>query len=725
MSISMQGSWTVQVKSKSAAFAQRFIIQGSANGVDGVYAGVTTTPSVNVTGPQWSVSIENDQGAGNWTPSAERIGTPASSGGQISFDIRSDDAGGGDKDYNDLVLTCSTSASDSDFVVYGRVKTYSGFCRFNPCFPFPYLVIDSPLVLKRVLDDSRIRAAIEALYPERLRRLIKARRFPIPIPEPDPPAPFRPMMIPLAETEGTPVLASAKARTTRSLAAFEPAAGIAPVAAESQRTTLGAAVIDRYSDSILDLAKFKDFRIFPLCTVKSRPGVLLRFQEYDRTAAELAGGPYTGEGSRQNLGFTVTDELGNYIFHFTRTLSDIAEEIGDIPSGVSAAAGLRPDLIVQIVAGLGATPTVLYESGLFTDIPNLRRIDLCIPADVLQPGTDACSGTRAIQAIGNIFTISGVGNTVDAAGRITATHPSGPSITRGAWGGNLHMFACFLGLPQVKTYTIRFRKPGGGWSFVNEAYTHINKAAIGDPTSPLHKVGPFDSNLNVDGGGFVVVPAYNNIEADPNWVETHRLRKIILHSQIYIAALYATEGAGSVDFRIEGYDASGNKVAGADDTIRLFIDNRPVTGDIASITKGSSTPGECALFTLASPNEVLTVRFKASQPGGFLLSYGLAVFRGSATPVPVADSTAPVEPLSVDYNEATHGNFFFGTANSPNSDGDGYVTVDLQPTSGAWLPAGKNFCAFSFEVDGCPRITNGYSLFTCHRLDFELVGISI
>lgn len=724
MSVSMQGSWTVQVKSKSAAFAQRFIIEGSTNGADGVYDGATSTPAVSVTGPQWSVRVENDQGSGNWVQSAERITTPTSSAGQFSFDIRSDDAGA-DGDYNDIVLTCATPASDSEFLVYGRVRTYSGFCRFNPCFPFPYVVVDSPLVLQRVLDDARIRPAIEALYPERLRRLTKARRFPGPIPEPDPPPPFRPMMIPLAETEGVPVLAALKARTSAKGAQAQAAPAAESAVATSQRVSLGASAIDRYANTILDLAKFKDFGIFPACIVKSRPGVLLRFQEYDRTAAELTGGPYTGDGDRHNHGFTVTDELGNYIFHFSRGLTDIAEEIDDIPSGVGAATGLRPDLIVQVVAGLGATPTVLYESGLFTDIPNLKRIDLCIPADVLQPGTDACTGTRAIQAIGNIFTINGVGNTLDGAGRITATHANGPVITRGAWGGKLHMFACFLGLPQVATYTIRFRRPGNAWSFVSEGYTHINKAAIGNPNSPLHKVGPFDSNLNVDGGGFVVVPAYNNIEADPNWVETHRLRKIILNSQLYIAALYATEGAGSVDFRIDGYDTAGNKVAGADDTIRLFIDNRPVTGDIASITKGSSTPGECALFTLASPNETISVRFKADQPGGYMRSYGLSVFRGSATPVPVADSTAPVEPLSVTYSEVTHGNFFFGTPSSPNSDGFGYVTVDLQPTSGSWLPAGKNFCAFSFEVDGCPRVTDGYGVFGCRRLDFELIGISI
>lgn len=718
MSVSMQGTWTVAVKSKSATFAQRFLIQGSSNGKDGIHAGTPGT-SIAVAGSQWSVIIENDKGIGTWVPSNERIGTPINSGGLVTFDIKSDDGGaGGDKDYNDLILSCSFTPSDSEFILYGKVRSYAGLCRFNPCFPFPYLVIDTPLVLERALLNEKLRGAIKVLYPERLRLFEKAkRRFPKPIQEPEP---FRPMMIPLADSEGGSVLAAQKVRFEASISQ---AVNVQNIAVAS-KVTVGSALLSSYAGSILELAKSKDiFR--PICTTKSRPGLLLRFQEYDRTSAELVGGSYTATGNRQTMGLTVTDELGNYLFRFTRTLTDISEETGDIPSGVSTTTGLRPDVIVQVVASIGATPTVLYETGLFSDVPNLKRIDLCIPDDVLQHGTDNCLGTRAIQAIGNIFTIAGVGNTLDADGRITANNTNGPQIMRGAWGGSLHMFACFLGKPQVKTYTIRYRKPGGEWSFVQEAYTHINKSAIGDPNSPLHKVGPFSVSLKVDAGPFVIVPAYNNIEADSNWVETHRLRKIILSSSIYTAALYPGESNGSVEFMIEGYDAAGNEVVGAQDILRLYIDNRLMTGDIASVTKGIVAPGECALFQLASPGEVITVRFKVNHPGGFLESWGFNVYRGSATPVSVMDSTVPIESLSVSYNEAMHGNSFFGTANSLAPDSDGYITVDLQPVSGAWLPVGKTFCAFSFEVSGDLRITDGYTNFGGGRLDFELIGIAI
>src|SRR5262249_19689637 len=74
-----------------------------------------------------------------------------------------------------------------------------------------------------------------------------------------------------------------------------------------------------HRDDLLAIAKISDrYKIGFLCDVENAPGLLLRFQEYDRTAAEKLGGPYTGEGPRENLGLTVTDEVGNYIFHFSR-----------------------------------------------------------------------------------------------------------------------------------------------------------------------------------------------------------------------------------------------------------------------------------------------------------------------------------------------------------------------------------------------------------------------
>ena len=45
MSIKMQGSWLVRVKSRNAVFAQEFQIQGAVIG-NGTYAGNISTPEI-------------------------------------------------------------------------------------------------------------------------------------------------------------------------------------------------------------------------------------------------------------------------------------------------------------------------------------------------------------------------------------------------------------------------------------------------------------------------------------------------------------------------------------------------------------------------------------------------------------------------------------------------------------------------------------------------------
>jgi len=395
-----------------------------------------------------------------------------------------------------------------------------------------------------------------------------------------------------------------------------------------------------------------------------------------------------------------------------------------VAAGEALVAALRPDLIVQVVSGTSAGTAPLFETALYSDIPNLKRINLCVPASAINPGPVACQGGRAIQAIGNIFTLSGVGNTLDLLGRITATHPSGPKITRGAWYGTLDLFACFLDLPDVAWYTIRFRKPGGAWDFVQQPYYHIYIPAIGFPSSLQHKVGPFNTTLAVGGGPATSVPAYKNIENDPDWVATHRLRKVKLSSQYYAGVLYSA-GAGSVDFRIEGYDAAGNKVPGADDTIRLYIDPRGIDANIDTVSLGVLSPGECALFEIPAPDSALTIRFKVRHPGGFLQQYRLTAMRGSATGVPLTEISSPVaQPLILSYDETAHGNFFHGTFDAVSPDVDDYVVAVVQPTGGQWLPPGKNFCAFAFTLTGRRRTTDGYSLDDDHWLDSELIGIS-
>ena len=61
MAITMQGAWTVSVKSKNAAFAQRFIVTRPGNPdiiVDGVPGN-----SVFVSVPQWSINVQSRAGS--------------------------------------------------------------------------------------------------------------------------------------------------------------------------------------------------------------------------------------------------------------------------------------------------------------------------------------------------------------------------------------------------------------------------------------------------------------------------------------------------------------------------------------------------------------------------------------------------------------------------------------------------------------------------------------
>jgi hypothetical protein len=93
-----------------------------------------------------------------------------------------------------------------------------------------------------------------------------------------------------------------------------------------------------------------------LCKITTLGNYALRFQEYDRTAAELGGGAYTGTGDRENLGVTATDVFGNYVFRFSRTVSDIINEgLNDVAVGEDATVQALPDIIAQVL-GAGSVP---------------------------------------------------------------------------------------------------------------------------------------------------------------------------------------------------------------------------------------------------------------------------------------------------------------------------------------------------------------------------------
>jgi len=391
MAITMQGSWTLRVKGRNAAFAQRFVVSGATAG-NGTYDG-TVGNAIFVTGAQWTVNIQHRPTGQAWRDSAQRIGLPGVMGGLLQFEIASNDAGL-DDDYDDLVLGCSLPASQSDYVVYGAVKTYSGACLFNPGRD-DYIVIDSPQRLGAVrARHPQLSDVIEKLYPGRAEHA----------------SDVTPLLIPT----GLPNVAVGLLFQSQALRAPEPelaaatgtnsdAAWLDQVEGEAVnalQTTIKRvpfkpsplrAGVSRLSHGELEtIAKIRDAAIRFRCHMESAPGLQLRFQEYDRTEAERGGGPYSGRGLREDLGLAVTDELGNYIFRFRRA----PQEAG----GNTLATSQRPDLIVQV---LGTSLTLSFETAPYDNIANLRRIDLCVPHAQIHADRGAESD-RASQRAGDV-----------------------------------------------------------------------------------------------------------------------------------------------------------------------------------------------------------------------------------------------------------------------------------------------------------------------------------
>jgi hypothetical protein len=174
-----------------------------------------------------------------------------------------------------------------------------------------------------------------------------------------------------------------------------------------------------------------------------------------------------------------------------------------------------------------------------------------------------------------------------------------------------------------------------------------------------------------------------------------------------------------VQFRLQGYDAGGNFLVGATDTVTLYIDNTVPDLELPSVQMGAQTGGDCALFSLSGePNPArLTVRFKAVQEQGFLGSYGLSVRKGNIGGFAIAATTGPggetSGALSRSYAHVDGVNCgqLVGTRppDEPLADAADLVTAYLVPAAGNWLEPGQPFCTFSVNVSATMRRTNGYN----------------
>lgn len=702
MSLLMQGTWTVSVKAKNAAFAQRFRIAGASSG-NGTHVGATSTAPVLVTGASWTITVEAQDGA-VWKPSAMRFKTPVAVGAQIRVDIESDDGGGagaGDQDFNDLILTASMLASASDHVLHGHATAYSGTCLFNPCWR-AVIVIDSAAQLEVAVKNPAIRAALERLYPEVLK------------PGPNPPDPgpfgcittFTPLVLPTPRSPALPAPALQVTQTqgevtTRQLVLARSASATSALSAAS--TGLLDSALTAKLGRLLD-----SFHRLPLrCATTTLANYGLRFQEYDRSSDELSGGAYTGTGERENLGTTATDAFGNYVFRFSRSVGDVVDEVlTDVAVGENATVQALPDVIAQVL-GAGLIPAA--ETACHFNVLTLHRLDICVPAgNIVLPTT--CVDNKILTFIGKISLTSSL-NSLDATGRISAASTAGsaPTIRCGVWWGNLDLWGCF-GNPLIAAYTVRSRALGGGaadWLF----HAAEERREIGGGTSK--KIGPFfDLALAVPfdpSPAKVTCPRYLNAEVDPVIVQPGAFLKATLGSSAFTP--------GSYEVRIDAYNATGDFLKG--ETITLYVDNRipaVAISDIvlAGVPVNIGTSG-CTLQTLG-PAELsadLAVRFKVDHGSGAILHYALGVSRcneGAAFPTTYVSGGLPSFAWVHDntVNCETPPNFRQGTPEDPDNDGSGFVTSVLAPVN-PWLGASELFTIMRVSVGYSWRATNGYA----------------
>jgi hypothetical protein len=752
MIIAMQGNWNVKFKSKSAAYKQRFIVSGAAWG-NGTYDYDTYKDNtIGVGGDQWTIAIQNEPTGGSWQLSDTKLKFPRQIGGNYEFDIHSNDAGS-DSDFNDLILTCSTPVNINDFIIYGNVSLYSGNCLFNPCRPYLH-VIETPLALSEAMKNVTLREILMRDYRD---RIPEEEEYPTP-PIPDP-EPFKPIVIDLfgqatmprtelvyqrLESEKPKSRAKAKKSDDSDSYAKSNFSLINTVNMESSRAAMSA-VSNVAAASILDGLRLKG------CTVGSATNTTLTFEEYDRTAAELAGGPYTGTGNRRLLGDTITDMEGNYIFRFSFDMSFPGiEDSTDIAPGEDVNVVAYPDVIVKVT---GFSPdTVLYESAPYRNIPNLKRINLCLPKSQIQPSS-ACFNGNLIGSLGNVFIGGnqnsaasfsstalrryGYGNELESTGVVSVgSSLAGFNIDCAPWYGRIDIKGCMYDLAKtvaqnkIKCYTIRIKRAGSAydWQFVSQNYKHPKFHKRNLPGYIGDDVGPSLTSLKVDGGLEVSVPAYTNIQREifvdgVDWEFSNFDRYMQLNTWLY-DKVAGVRTPGKFYVRVDCYDDAGNPVPDATDMIALYIHNNPLSFELTKPVFNDPliVNSGCGLFRLADTqlNEPMTLTFKANDPYGFVHSYRLSMAR-CPEPMIALQVNSPKPPLT----DTLSGDTVLAegvSASVPNTcsgftgtivdfSDAGMITVEIQPAAseGGWIKPAEYFTTLSFTLLAYKRQTNGYN----------------
>lgn len=349
MAITMQGSWTVRVRARDAAYAQRVVIEGADVG-NGVHDGLVGE-GVYVSGAHWTLQVQHRPTRQAWRDSLLRLGLPHVEAGLLRVEIGSND-GGLDDSYDDLVLDCSLPISRCEHVVYGEVTTHDSATPFNPRRD-DYLVIDAPADVPAVCARyPALESVIGKLYPQRWRLTpgLHADLSPLVLPNGLPSA-----AVGLRFESRLDEADRCAADQDTAVKMLQAAVGRVPFQAHAMEA--GATILTRAE--LAAIAHLRDQLMRQTCEMTPAASVLLRFERYHRSASESAGGAYRGTGLREQLGQAMTDGRGRYLFRFRQRCGESS-----------------PDLLVQVGAA-GCVPC--FETAPYDRVANLRRIDLCVP----------------------------------------------------------------------------------------------------------------------------------------------------------------------------------------------------------------------------------------------------------------------------------------------------------------------------------------------------------
>jgi len=605
-------------------------------------------------------------------------------------------------------------------------------------------VIDTYEGWRKALKNPRLSDWIKKYYPERKPPIIV---------DPNPPDPpyFKPIVFDLTGEATQPrtilkyarVAAEEKKRESKAAKAEAEAfaaTNFQLIREAQQQSEVASLALDK-----IQLIRDIEQLYYP-CYTSAGTNLTLTFEEYDRTAAELSGGAYTGTGNRRLLGDTITDRNGNYIFRFRFDMTFPGlEDAADIAAGEDVNVVMFPDVIVKVVEY--APFEVKFESAPYYNIPNLKRIDLCLPESSVHVSS-ACFNGNLIGSLGNVFiggnqnTLAstsaaatqrhGYSNYLESTGVISVNSSlAGFGIECAAWGGTIDMKGCMYDATKsaadnkIRWYTIRVRRSGtSGWSYVTQNYKHPKFSKRNLPNYHGDDVGPFYPSVGgtLDG----TIPSYINIQREIfvdaiDWEFSNLDRYMQLNTALY-DIVAGVRVPGKFYVRVDGYDASGNHVPGATDLIALFIHNNGLEFEMtgAALDDSAIVNAGCGLLRLtdAQLKTPMLFSFKANDLYGFVDNYSLTMGRCPDTSLNLN--------ANIEGNFSIAGSHTFPGGTSPtnvHSTCPGYkgtrddystgnlvdVVIQPPPVGEGWIKTGEYFTIYSFALTANQRVTNGYN----------------